>query len=672
MDQNTIATADQEGLERKRLLEEKKRKIEELRRKKQSNVENERREKEIRRNRDSTPTNRPPTMTTQELHNLMVDAGIKPPEIIDPSLFSVNNEDIPNKGDQNTCMLNNGSSQFQYSYQKKKPKHLEIVSSINTINIPPRNEAILYCKTTQTDERISIADEFSTGSQEDMVFDDEISIDEMVHMSELTIDQSPNHEVRKHLKRLHFNPQHSHLDQTLTDQLASQKQSQSLKVPELSDEERRKIMNSAEFTRFFEKSTRVIERALVEEGDIFVDYVNGQSMESEKQIDQGELLVLNREIFEPNGKFATTNRGVRAISFSALYPELVAVSYDRSSGSPFGSESIIHLWNCLFKTSPEMTFQSSSRITSIIFDQFRTNIIIGGCYSGQICVWDIRANKRTPVLKTPLSQNAHTQPVYCMQMVGTTNAHDLVTVSTDGRLCSWSVDNLQLPIEAMNLTLAKNKRTITATSMSFFDNNINNFIIGSEEGEIYLADRHGTKGEIQRSVEAHQMPITNVDLHTGHGSVDFSPLCLSSSMDFGLKLWNFKDISLTTPLLSLERKHRFYITDVKWSPTHPAVFASTSADGTLSIWNLNTNTEGPLTTLQHQSASKVRWNRNGQQLVVGDQNGRIYLYNVHETLCMARATEWDDFAGVIKELNANAMTQQQQQAQAIVDAAAGT
>lgn len=57
----------------------------------------------------------------------------------------------------------------------------------------------------------------------------------------------------------------SHLDQTLTDQLASQKQSQSLKVPELSDEERRKIMNSAEFTRFFEKSTRVIERALVEE-----------------------------------------------------------------------------------------------------------------------------------------------------------------------------------------------------------------------------------------------------------------------------------------------------------------------------------------------------------------------------------------------------------------------
>lgn len=45
--------------------------------------------------------------------------------------------------------------------------------------------------------------------------------------------------------------------------------------------------------------------------------------------------------------------------------------------------------------------------------------------------------------------------------------------------------------------------------------------------------------------------------------------------------------------------------------------------------------------------AKVYKRFSGQQLVVGDQNGRIYLYNVHETLCMARATEWDDFAGLV-------------------------
>lgn len=39
---------------------------------------------------------------------------------------------------------------------------------------------------------------------------------------------------------------------------------------------------------------------------------------------------------------------------------------------------------------------------------------------------------------------------------------------------------------------------------------------------------------------AHYMPITSVDLHCVPGSVDFSPLCISGSMDFNVKLWNLK------------------------------------------------------------------------------------------------------------------------------------
>lgn len=46
-----------------------------------------------------------------------------------------------------------------------------------------------------------------------------------------------------------------------------------------------------------------------------------------------------------------------------------------------------------------MSFHSSSRITSMIYDSFQSNIIIGGCYSGQICIWDIRANKKNPVCR---------------------------------------------------------------------------------------------------------------------------------------------------------------------------------------------------------------------------------------------------------------------------------
>ena len=81
---------------------------------------------------------------------------------------------------------------------------------------------------------------------------------------------------------------------------------------------------------------------------------------------------------------------------------------------------------------------------SVAFSPFHSNLIFGGTYSGQILLWDTRS-KHLPVLKTPLSAAGHTHPVYAMQMVGTQNAHNLITSSTDGTVCSWLVDMLAQP-----------------------------------------------------------------------------------------------------------------------------------------------------------------------------------------------------------------------------------
>lgn len=59
-----------------------------------------------------------------------------------------------------------------------------------------------------------------------------------------------------------------------------------------------------------------------------------------------------------------------------------------------------------------------------------------------------------------MSSNSHSQPIQCMKIVGSQNAHDLITVSTDGRLCSWSVDNLQTPIETVILKYKGKKPVI--------------------------------------------------------------------------------------------------------------------------------------------------------------------------------------------------------------------
>ncbi len=50
-----------------------------------------------------------------------------------------------------------------------------------------------------------------------------------------------------------------------------------------------------------------------------------------------------------------------------------------------------------------------------------------------------------PVLKTPLSAAGHTYPIYGMKMVGTQNANNLISASTDGMVCTWLADMLGHP-----------------------------------------------------------------------------------------------------------------------------------------------------------------------------------------------------------------------------------
>ena len=82
---------------------------------------------------------------------------------------------------------------------------------------------------------------------------------------------------------------------------------------------------------------------------------------------------------------------------------------------------------------------------SVCFSKFHPHYVIGGTYSGQIVIWDVRSGKRTPVQRSLLSAGAHTHPVYCLELVGSQNAHNLISVSTNGKLCSWNLDNLSQP-----------------------------------------------------------------------------------------------------------------------------------------------------------------------------------------------------------------------------------
>uniref|UniRef100_A0A8D3EBI7 Dynein cytoplasmic 1 intermediate chain 1 n=1 Tax=Scophthalmus maximus TaxID=52904 RepID=A0A8D3EBI7_SCOMX len=417
---------------------------------------------------------------------------------------------------------------------------------------------------------------------------------------------------------------------------------------ELTEEERQQILHSSEFQSFFDCSIRVMERALAEDSDIFFDYSGRDLEDKEGDSGSGSSLSLSRLFYDEHW---SKHRVITCLDWSPQYPELLVASYNNNEDAPHEPDGVALVWNIKFKkATPEYIFHCQSPVVSVGFARFHPNLVVGGTYSGQIVLWDNRSHRRTPVQRTPLSAAAHTHPVYCVNVVGTQNANNLITVSTDGRMCSWSLDMLSQPQETMELVYNKSK-AVAVTGMAFPTGDVNNYVVGSEEGTVYTASRHGSKAGICEMFEGHQGPVTGVSCHSAVGTVDFSHLFITSSFDWTVKLWSTKH---NKPLYSFE-DNADYVYDVMWSPVHPAIFAAVDGMGRLDLWNLNNDTEVPTASVTVEGASalnRVRWSSGGKDVAVGDSEGRVWIYDTGE-LSVAHADDWSRFARTLMEIRAN-------------------
>uniref|UniRef100_A0A8C1SZC2 Dynein, cytoplasmic 1, intermediate chain 2a n=1 Tax=Cyprinus carpio TaxID=7962 RepID=A0A8C1SZC2_CYPCA len=380
----------------------------------------------------------------------------------------------------------------------------------------------------------------------------------------------------------------------------AEKQDEEAAPHELTEEEKLQILHSEEFMEFFDHSTRIMERALSEHVDVFFDYSGRDMEEKEGEMQAGAKLSLNRKFVDDRW---SRQRVVTCLDWSPQYPELLVASYNNNEEAPHEPDGVALVWNMKYKkTTPEYVFHCQSAVMSAAFAKFHPNLVVGGTYSGQIVLWDNRSNRRTPVQRTPLSAAAHTHPVYCVNVVGTQNAHNLISISTDGKMCSWSLDMLSQPQDSMELVF-KQSKSAAVTSMSFPLGDVNNFVVGSEDGSVYTACRHGSNKP----------------------------------------LYSFEDNS-------------DYVYDVMWSPVHPALFACVDGLGRVDLWNLNNDTEVPTASMTVDGSpalNRLRWSQSGREIVVGDSEGQIHIYDVGEQIAVPRSDEWTRFVRTLADIHEN-------------------
>ncbi|XP_076653256.1 cytoplasmic dynein 1 intermediate chain short wing isoform X23 [Halictus rubicundus] len=573
----------------------------------------------------------------KELDAMLSSLGVAPVSDVLSSLSSMNSltpEQSAN-ATPDASLQPSSINSAQSSAGRRKNRELTIVSVAHT-NIPPK-EPVVYNKQTQTIQ--------TTHTSHDAHAFDYYAEDEensLPHMDGFQSKLPPG-------ILPHGLPQVKEVQPAVT-QVEQEKEKEIPKeVRELSEEEKQMIILSEDFQRFFDRTSRIVERALGESVDIYTDYAGNMDGEDGMDEKSHQRLWLNRSFFCDRW---SRNRCVTSMDWSPQFPELLVASYNNNDDIPNDPDGVCLVWNTKFKkTTPEFIFHCQSPVLSVTFAKFHPNLILGGTYSGQIVLWDNRVQKRTPIQRTPLSANAHTHPVYCLNVVGAQNAHNLISISTDGKMCSWSLDMLSQPQERLELT-TKQSKPIASTCLAFPQGDVNNFVVGSEDGTVYSACRHGTKAGVLETYEGHQGPVTGVSAHAEQAGIDFSHLFLTSSIDWTIKLWSLKE---NKPLYSFEHNGD-YVYDVAWSPTHPALFAAVDDSGRLDLWNLNQDTEVPTASIMIDGCpalNRVSWTPSGLHVTVGDDTGKIWVYDVAEHLAHPRIDEWNKFLYTQQELRNN-------------------
>lgn len=624
--------------DRKAELERKKAKLQALREEKER-----RRIEKAQKDAEEVATRAVSTDKDQrkELDQMLSSLGVAPVSDVLSSLSSLSSltpEHSANATPESSLQLHTTPP----AVSKRRGCQLSVVS-VQSTNIPPR-EMVTYCKQTQT---------ASSGHERDahafdyyvLTFDDTSQAEDeessLPHLDGFQSKLPPG-------ILPHGLPQVKEVQPAVT-ALESATMKQEPVKQELSEEEKQTIILSGEFQRFLDRAGRLMERAVCESVDIYTDYTgitDGDEAVDEKS---GLRLSLNRCFYDDRW---SRNRCLTSLDWSPQYPELLVASYHNNEDSPHDPDGVCLIWNTKFKkTTPEYIFHCQSPVLAATFARFHPNLVLGGTYSGQIVLWDNRVQKRTPVQRTPLSTAAHTHPVYCLSVVGTQNAHNLISVSTDGRLCSWNLDMLSQPQETLELQ-HKQSKPIAVTCLAFPQADVNNFIVGSEDGSVYTACRHGSKAGVTETYEGHQGPVTGISAHAVQGAIDFSHLFLTSSFDWTVKLWSMKE---NRPLYSFE-DNGDYVYDVAWSPVHPALFATVDGTGRLDLWDLNQDTEVPTASAVVEGApalNRVSWTPSGLHVTVGDDTGKIWVYDVGEQLSQPRIDDWSKFVYTLQELRNN-------------------
>ena len=509
------------------------------------------------------------------------------------------------------------------------------------------------------------------------------------------------------------------------------------KIPKLlTEDEVEKEVVEAPFASFITTASKKVERVMGTAlmNDLLANYIGEDDnaadarASGDKDSDVSRF-ISSRQVYEcPKW---TSTRDITDISWSPLHRENFLTTYhvagSTGSASPLKgtgsavsavspndtlssqltprgnseiqSDGLAMVWSLSMPNRPEHVFTCGSPVTVGRFHPSESPLVLGGCESGQLVVWDVRAG-RLPVQKSTLttvlgaSAKSHTHPICAMEVIegGVSDKAGegfhwktilffgspeyvvlhfvgviifqlgLVTASNEGRVNYWSLGNLREPVESVQVGESASCFAVAPESGSL--------LLGDEHGSLHAISTSGGQRSSRKQLRkldstdaegealGHYGMVTSISaktlkagsslrtagLHKGflRGS---GGLVLTSGVDWTVKLWSpaYSD----TPLMSFVSHSYDYMCDAQWSPVHPSLFATSSSNGTIGLWNLAQSMEEPMTgkdgivveqDVAERALNKIKWSNDGRRLAVASGD-MLHVMNLTEDVARPKGDE---------------------------------
>ncbi|KAG5500671.1 hypothetical protein JIQ42_04690 [Leishmania sp. Namibia] len=345
----------------------------------------------------------------------------------------------------------------------------------------------------------------------------------------------------------------------------------------------------------------------------------------------------------------TRKKAVTAIALNGRYSDLFAVGYGSydflkpckgtihcftlKNAVPTGSGAPI-------PAHPEFSFHLDGGVLCLAFHPREYSLLACGLYDGSVCVFDMRVSSHDvegtshgrPLYRANVRTGKHMDPVWQIMWIENTLELSFYSISTDGRVANWVLHKKELTSRDV---LKLNTGVCTAdpeqvllnelSGMSFdYSPTHDKMVVGTQEGNLLLCTV-SHNGQCVERYEGHTMAV-----YTTRWSPFHPDIFLTCSADWTVKLWMKGSPS---PLTVFDLGDA--VGDVAWAPYSSTVFAAVTAGGKVCVFDVAQNKTEPLcaqTVVKKAKLTHIVFSEADPMLLVGDTRGTVLTLKLSPNL----------------------------------------